>query len=286
MCRPILSPEATGSRVRLAEMADFERRQLFGLDFLTGTTIPEITEALLDPDLLNAPGSPWRCVVTPNVDHLVRYDRHPAERLVAEHSFMVLPDGMPIIWASRLLRRSLDHRLAGSDLFAHMWPLLVARNIPAVIVAPDQRVAELLCAQHPGLAAVVAPMFDVGDDLVVEGLVDQILTATSEARARLLFIGVSMPKHHLLASHLEQRWASQPDAAPVVLLVGASPEFHLGLARRAPVWMQKCGLEWFHRLLMNPRKMGKRYLIDDTLFFKLVWREFRSMRESSRAAPR
>jgi N-acetylglucosaminyldiphosphoundecaprenol N-acetyl-beta-D-mannosaminyltransferase len=260
----------------MTTVAELSKRRLFGLDFLTGTSIPEIAEALLAEVAEGAePADQWRCVVTPNVDHLVRYDRFPAERAVAERSFMVLPDGMPIIWASRLLRRPLDRRLAGSDLFAHMWPILAARRTPTVLVAPSQQVADLLAVQHPDLAAVVAPMFDVHDEVTITQLVDDIVSAVDTAGATLVFIAISMAKHHLLAARLEQRWAPHFRAAPTVLLVGASPEFHLGLAKRAPQWMQRIGLEWMHRLLQDPRRMSKRYLVDDTRFVKLVWRELR-----------
>lgn len=253
-------------------MAEFPRRHLFGLDFVTGTTIPAIADALIDH--VPVAGS-WRSVVTPNVDHLVHYDHVPSERAVAEASFLLLPDGMPIIWASRLLRRPLDRRLAGSDLFAQLWPRLSARGVPSVMIAPSDQVADLLAEEHPALRTVVPPMFDVADRAAVGAVADATIAAAVDCNARFVFIAISMPKTHVLAAELQRRWADRPEPSPTVMLVGASPEFHLGLATRAPQWMQRIGLEWFHRLLQDPKRLGKRYLVDDMHFLRLVWREWR-----------
>ena len=65
-----------------------------------------------------------------------------------------------------------------------------------------------------------------------------------------------------------------------MLLLGASPDFTLGLTRRAPEWMQRYGLEWIYRLGLEPRRLAKRYLVDDVAFLPLVWREWRASRRS------
>ncbi|MGH9270392.1 MAG: WecB/TagA/CpsF family glycosyltransferase [Ilumatobacteraceae bacterium] len=247
--------------------------RLFGLDFVTLATIDDVAARLLDASGDRV--ADWRCVVTPNVDHLVRYQRHPAEAETAATSFVVLPDGMPIVLASRLLGRPLTARLPGSDLFGALWPVLAAESVPVVAVAPNEAVAAELEATYPGARSVIAPMFDVDDEPAVSALLDEIEAAVGEHRARVLVIGVSMPKHHLIASRLRQRWAGEYCDKPIVMLLGASPELALGLTRRAPKWMQRAGLEWLHRLLLDPRRMAKRYLVDDVAFIPLVWREWR-----------
>ena len=109
--------------------------------------------------------------------------------------------------------------------------------------------------------------------------VDAVVTAAAEAAeaidARFLAVGVSMPKHHRIANGFRRRWAAQYAGTPTVMLVGASPDFAVGLAKRAPRWMQRTGVEWVHRLVGDPRRMAKRYLIDDVAFVRLVWREWR-----------
>lgn len=254
----------------------FTTRRLFGCDFVSEATLDDVAAWVLDSAA--RPDTSWQCVVTPNVDHVVRYDRNPAERAVADHATVVLPDGMPVVWASKLLRRPLRARLAGSDLFAMLWPELGARRTPVVALVSDDITAEGLRAVHPGARTVVPGRVDTADDAAVDALVAALSDACDEVGAELLFVGLSMDKHHLIADRLRRRWLSSPPASgrwPLVLLVGASAELYLGHSRRAPRWLQRIGLEWLHRLLQDPRRLARRYLVEDMAFVRMVWRESR-----------
>jgi N-acetylglucosaminyldiphosphoundecaprenol N-acetyl-beta-D-mannosaminyltransferase len=260
--------------LRHAGAADLETRHLFGLDFVTGSTVREVVDALL----ADSDRRPWRCVVTPNVDHLVRYQRYPDELETARLATVVLPDGMPIVWASRLLGRPLTGRLTGADLFTEMWPRLAAAAVPVVVIAADDEVAARLRSGNPQARCIVPPLFDVADQAAVSSLLDSIDIAIAEVRARFVVVGVSMPKHHLLARHMRERWDAAPGERPTVMLLGASPNLALGLTPRAPQWMQSCGLEWLYRLWLEPRRLARRYLIDDVAFVRLLWREWKGSR--------
>ena len=257
-------------------------QRLFGLDFVGDSTIPDVADALVAEALVTA--DEWRCLVTPNVDHLVRYERIESEAATARHATMLLPDGMPIVWASRLLRRPLAGRLAGSDLMGELWTRLADRDIPAVVVASTREVADGLAALHPRVRTLVPPYFDVADEAAVQSIIDWIDGAVEAIGARFVVVGVSMPKHHLIANRLRQRWAGRYTGSPTVLLLGASPDLFLGLTPRAPRWMQRTGLEWLFRLVREPRRLARRYLVDDLLFVKLVFREWRTTR-SARSRP-
>ncbi len=252
-------------------------RHLFDCDFVTDVEIGDLVALLRAED---GPSQTWRCTVTPNVDHLVRYEHHPVEADVARHATLMLPDGMPIVWASRHLGRPLARRLAGSDLFAELWPSLARDGVPTVVLASSQDVADRLLAEHPAATVIVPPFFEVTDEAAVTAVVDELDAACTSSDAHFLFICVSMPKHHLLASRLRERWDGR--RSPHVLLLGASPDFYLGLARRAPKWMQTAGLEWVHRLLSEPRRMARRYLVDDPEFVRLFLRERRALRREQR----
>lgn len=252
--------------------------QLFGCHFVADATIDEVADALL-AEIASPPGG-WRAVVTPNVDHLVRYDRDPAEADVVRAATTVLPDGMPIVWASRRLGRPLRARLAGSDLFAALWPRLVAAGVATVVVAPSDEVADRLGAEHPQLQAVVPPFFDADDDAQATAVVDSVVDTADAAGAGVVVVALSVAKTHLLAARLHERWADLP-APPIVMLLGAAPEMYLGMQRRAPEWMQRAGLEWLHRLAGDPRRLAKRYLVDDARFLPMVVRERRRLRSGS-----
>lgn len=254
-------------------------RHVFGLDFIDAGSTLDIVDAVESAE--SNERERWSCTVTPNVDHVVRYAHDPLARQVAEHATLVLPDGMPIVWGSRLVGRPLEQRLTGADLFAALWPRLAAERIPTVVVASSDDVADRLRAEHPACDTIVPPLFDVDDEAAVTALVDQIVETVDASDARYLFIGVSMPKHHLLASRLRERWDRQH--SPHVLLLGASADFYLGLAQRAPKWMQDTGLEWLHRFVSEPRRMARRYFVDDPYFLRLLWREWRAARRSPRS---
>lgn len=247
---------------------------LFGLDFVADSSVREISDAVLRSAAERTPG--WHCLVTPNVDHLVRYERNEHERAVARTATLVVPDGMPIVWASRLLKRPLRCRITGADVFADLWPRLAVASIPAVVVASSDAVAAGLAATTTEALTIVAPRFEVDDAETVDHLVARIEDAVDQIAAGVVVIGVSMPKHHLLASRLYRRWAGDDTPHPYVLLLGASPEFMLGLRARAPRLLQRLGLEWTHRLVTDPRHMAKRYLIDDVRFIGMVWRAWRA----------
>ena len=104
-------------------LVDVPTQHLFGLDFANAAAVDDLAERLADGR--EADPSRWRCVVTPNVDHLVRYRRYGNEASVARHASLVLPDGMPIVWASRLLGRPLVARLTDVNR-DKLWPVVAA----------------------------------------------------------------------------------------------------------------------------------------------------------------
>lgn len=255
-------------------------QHLFGCDFVSDASIDDVADEVCAAAV--EPGGGWRLVVTPNVDHLVHYDRVPDDAALAADAWIALPDGMPIVWASRLLRRRLGARLAGSDLFSALWPRLADAAVPTVVIASSDAVADGLAAQHPALRTVVPPMFDATDPTEVAAVVDEVVGAADAVDARVVVVGVTMVKHHLIARRLRERWADVP-SPPIVMLLGASADLHLGFEERAPGWMQRSGLEWLHRLLRDPRRMARRYLVDDPWFAVLLVRELRAGRSSSPA---
>ena len=248
---------------------DLPTRHLFGLDFVSSASIREVADHLI----VRKRNDDWRCVVTPNVDHLVRYEVNPADLDVAKNASVVLPDGMPIVWASRLLGQPLAARLTGADLFTALWDSIVEQNLPVVLVVSSRMVADRLRVDHPHAHCIVPPVLDADDTQAVAALVSEVEVLCADVGAQFLFIGISMEKHHAIARELRRRWEDGCAGKPTVLLLGQSPEFAVGLVRRAPRWMQRSGLEWVWRLSGDPGRLAKRYLVDDVRFLPLLWRE-------------
>ena len=248
-------------------------RRLFGIDFLDAPSIGAVSERLLED--ADRPCSTWRSVVTPNVDHVVRYSKYEEERRAAEAAYIALADGMPIVWASKLLHRPLSCRLTGADLFADLWPRLVSQNRPVLVVAGNDEVASRLAAEHPRATFIVPEQFDAHDRHAMEVVTDDIVGHITRSPVDFVVMGISMPKSHQIALLLDQRPQLPGGRAPILLMIGAAVEFYTGHQRRAPEWMRRSGLEWVHRLMSRPGYMAKRYLVDDPRFLVLVWRELR-----------
>jgi len=224
---------------------------------------------------LDLPGKRCRFVVTPNADHCVMLQENDRLRQVYADADLVLADGMPVVLASRLLRRPLPERVAGSDL------------VPALLDAADRdrplRVYLLGGAPHVTKKAAEnirsrwSAVEVVGIDSPPLGFHhdqqqnEAILKRISRVNPDVLVVGLGCPK--------QEFWVHQHRdfiAARIALCVGATVDFLAGEKRRAPVWMQRSGLEWLHRLAAEPRRMLGRYARNAYIFPQLVWREWRT----------
>lgn len=215
-------------------------------------------------------------VVTPNVDHLVLYQVSEAFRAACDGASLRLADGMPIVWAARLLGRPLRARVAGSDLFPELCQMAAASGYRAFLLGGAAGVAERaatrLVERLPGLriAGVYAPPdhFDIDAEAT-----EQAVCAVNSARPALLFVALGTPKQELW---VHRHW-SQLDAT-VAVCCGASFDFIAGVQIRAPVWMQRAGLEWLWRLAHDPRRLWQRYLVRDAAFVGIFLKEWRNVR--------
>ena len=251
-------------------------RRLFGFDFIDDAGVDATVERILGPQ---PDDGRLPLVATPNVDQLVRLEEPGLSDL---HAFVtraryVLPDGQPIVWASRLLRRPLTARLPGSTLVPPIWRRAAAEHLPVVVVASTDEIAERLGAEHPGATFVVPPFYDAEDQGAAAAIADEVAEAVRTTAPRLVFVGVGFPKRERLALDLLDRLDPTTDA-PLVLLIGAAFSMYLDITPRAPEWMQRAGLEWFYRFILEPRRLFRRYFITDAKFARIVARELRAGR--------
>jgi N-acetylglucosaminyldiphosphoundecaprenol N-acetyl-beta-D-mannosaminyltransferase len=235
---------------------------------LDGTGIDRITEAevvAIVRDAL-AHGRGGR-IVTPNIDILRRAQRDPAVRRYLDDADLVVADGMPLIWASRLGGTPLPERVAGSSL---IWSLSdgLARDRRSIFViggAPSRqgdtdgatRAADRLAAACPGLrvAGALCPPYGFESDRTT---VADLCAEVAGAEPDLVFVGLGFPKQEQVIDRL------RPDLPNAWFVgCGAAVNFVAGDVDRAPRWMQRTGLEWAHRLGTEPRRLAGRYLRHD-----------------------
>lgn len=216
-------------------------------------------------------GTPHQHVVV-NVDKLVKMQQDPALRDAVLSCDMINCEGQPIVWASRLFGRPLKARVTGVDLF----PALVARCAehgfrPFLLGARAEvvdRVAALLQAQHPRLQLAGWRNGYWSPDEEA-GVVAQI----KQAHPDVLFMATPSPMKEIFLS----RW-KQELQIPFSMGVGGAFDVLAGRVKRAPRWLQRCGLEWLYRLVQEPRRLWRRYLVDDLAFVGLLVREWRTAR--------
>ena len=202
-------------------------------------------------------------VVTPNVDILRQATVDRGLAALVAGADLVLADGMPIVWAARLAGRALPGRVPGSAL----GPLLARRaadgGVPLFLLGgaegAAERAAAALRAAHPGLhVAWHFPPFGFESDPTAQAGIESALAAFGPC---VCLVGLGFPKQDLLARRLLGRFPTSWFVG-----VGATIEFMAGDRRRAPVAVQRLGLEWAHRLALEPRRLAERYLRRDLPF--------------------
>lgn len=211
-------------------------------------------------------------VVTPNVDHLMRYHRNPRFRAAYNSAMLHVADGMPLVVASRLLGSPLPQRVAGADLLPALCSMATREGFSVFLLGGHDGVAEeasrRLRARFPGLkiAGTHTPPAQFGSD-PRHGTA--AVRAVNAARPDLLFVGLGSPKQELW---VHQNWRRLN--ARIAVCCGAAIDYAAGARSRAPRWVQRFALEWAWRLLQEPRRLWRRYLVDDIPFFSLLFREW------------
>lgn len=203
-------------------------------------------------------------VVTPNLEILRRLVSEPDFRALCEPAELRLPDGMPLIWASRLQRTPLPERVAGSDLIWSLsaWAADHGRSIFLLGGNPgaaDAAAAELR-RRSPGLhiaGTACPPMGFEADPDYVRSLKETLTTAMPD----IVYVGLGSPKQERLIRELRPLL---PGAW--FLGIGVSFSFVAGDIARAPRWMRRVGLEWSHRFLQEPGRLFRRYFIHGVPF--------------------
>ena len=211
-------------------------------------------------------GKPHQHVVV-NVDKLVKARRDAALRGIIERCALVNVDGMPVVWASRLLGTPLKERVAGVDLFEALMRRAAGKGWRVFLLgAREDVVADVKAIyerRYPGL--VVA---GYRNGYWKEGEEAAVAEDVRRARADILFVAISSPKKERFLGEWQAHMG-----VPFAMGVGGTFDVAAGRIRRAPVWMQRVSLEWLHRFLQEPRRMFRRYFVDDMAFFGMLARE-------------
>jgi N-acetylglucosaminyldiphosphoundecaprenol N-acetyl-beta-D-mannosaminyltransferase len=213
-----------------------------------------------------AAGTPHQHVVL-NVDKLVKASRAPGLRRIINDCALISADGMPVVWAARLLGKPLKERVAGIDLFESLMVRAAQRGWRVFLLGARAevvaRVRALYEAKYAGLT-IAGHRNGYWSAAEEEGVAEQVAASGAD----LLFVAISSPQKEQFLGQYQARMR-----VPFAMGVGGSFDVAAGLVKRAPRWMQRAGLEWFYRFLQEPRRMFRRYFIDDLAFVWLFLKE-------------
>ncbi len=211
-------------------------------------------------------GLPHQHVVV-NVDKLVKASKDENLRRIINECALINVDGMPVVWASRLLGKPLKERVAGVDLFEALLKRSAARGWRVFFLGAREEVvlavSDLYLKRYPGLTVAGYRNGYWKPEEEAE-----VVAQVTNAKADLLFVAISSPKKEEFLGRYQSEMK-----IPFAMGVGGSFDVAVGRVRRAPLWMQSAGLEWFYRFLQEPRRMFKRYFIEDMAFFALLVKE-------------
>jgi N-acetylglucosaminyldiphosphoundecaprenol N-acetyl-beta-D-mannosaminyltransferase len=206
-----------------------------------------------------------------NTAKIVNQRRDPGLREALLTCDIVNADGMGVVLASRLLGTPMPQRVTGIDLFFNLLARSSERGEPVFLLGAEPDIVEKAAAelrtQYPGLKLAGWHHGYFWDDEA--GMVQRI----QESGAKLLFVGITSP----MKERFIHRWRGQLGVR-FAMGVGGAFDVLAGKTRRSPRWMQRVGLEWLFRLMLEPGRLGKRYLVTNTVFCVLLITEWMKRR--------
>lgn len=200
-------------------------------------------------------------VVTPNVDHIVRLEKDEELQKVYKNASLILTDGKPLIWISKWYKTPIKEKISGSDLFPKVCELAANKNYTMYLLGAAEGVADTaarnLMKKYPGLNIVgtYSPPFGFEKN---EQEMNKIKTQIQDVHPDILIVGLGCPKQEkFMYYHCKEL------GVPISFGLGASIDFEAGNIKRAPKWMSNHGLEWLYRFSKEPKRLFKRYFVDD-----------------------
>lgn len=209
-------------------------------------------------------------VVTPNLDHIVTLENDQEFAEVYSNADLILADGKPLIWISKLLKTPIQEKISGSDFFPKMCEMCANKGYSIFILGAAEGVAEKaaenLCKKYKGLKIVgtYSPPLDFEKKERELKVIKEFVT---RVKPDVLAVSLGSPKgEKYIYKHLEEYGVS------LGISIGATIDFEAGNVKRAPKWMANNGLEWLFRITQDPKRLIKRYWNDAIKIIPIIWK--------------
>lgn len=217
-------------------------------------------------------------IVGVNVDQALRVIEDAYSHRIFDDAEIVFTDGKPIIWMAKWLKRPIVEKVSGPDLMLLLCERAAQNGYKVFLLGCADGVAanaaKKLEKMYPGLQCVgtYSPPFGFEKDPVE---MEKIISMLKESKADQLFVGMGSPKQDIFIYENMNKYQ-----IPVSYSMGAAIDFIGGSVKRAPKWMSDIGLEWLHRMMQNPKRLAKRYLVDDRRIIK-YYRDFKKKEKTA-----
>jgi N-acetylglucosaminyldiphosphoundecaprenol N-acetyl-beta-D-mannosaminyltransferase len=208
-------------------------------------------------------------VVTPNIDHVVLADENSAFREAYTDASLSLVDGQPLVWASRMLGAQLPEKISGADLILPLMERAALKRWRVYLMGAGPGVAEMAADEFRKRFGTQVVGCDAPRVSVDPGAADNAaaLEKIKVARPDVVLVALGAPKQEIWMHRCLSQYAPA-----VALGIGAGLDFIAGTVKRAPQWMSQAGLEWAYRLTREPKRLWRRYLVNDPKFLLILAR--------------
>lgn len=209
-------------------------------------------------------------VVTPNVDHIIQIEKGGEIVDAYKEADLILCDGKPLVWMSKWYKNPIKEKVSGSDLFPRLCERAAHKGYKMFFLGAAEgvavRAANNLKKRFQGLQVVgtYSPPYGFEKD---GQEIKKIISMIKATKPHILIVGLGAPKQEIFIHKYRKQLG-----VPISLGLGASLDFEAGEVKRAPKWMANHGFEWLYRIFQDPKRLAKRYLIDDTQILKLYFK--------------
>lgn len=207
-------------------------------------------------------------VVTPNVDHIVQLETNRELQDVYANASLILTDGKPLLWIAKWYGTPIKEKISGSDLFPKLCSMAAKKGYKMFFLGAAEGVAKKaadnLKKKYQGLQVVgtYSPPYGFEKDVAE---LEKINKMVKDTKPDILIVGLGCPKQEKFMYH-----HCKELGVPITFGLGASLDFEAGNIKRAPKWMSDYGFEWLFRITQDPKRMAKRYLVDDRKILRLA----------------
>ena len=206
--------------------------------------------------------------VVVNAGKIVQMQKDKQLRESVNNSDIINADGQAVIWASKILNKPLKERVAGIDLMQNLVELAYKKNHKIFLFgAKDEVVKKVVSIYTEKYGKEIIAGFRNGYYIKKEEI--EIARQIASSGANMLFVAITSPKKE----NFLYNYKKELNNVNFIMGVGGSFDVIAGVTKRAPLWMQNIGMEWFYRFLQEPKRMWKRYLVGNSKFIYLVFKE-------------